>query len=91
MQVAQQAQRLAVVLADLVVDIAQAGVGDGTLGQLAVARGLHDGPRRSGDCRVDGGLAGTRELALRLPGPGHDRSDGFGRGLRWLRGQGCRR
>ncbi|MNT60823.1 hypothetical protein D3C72_1984300 [compost metagenome] len=78
MQVAQQPQRLAVVLAQLVVDVAQPGVGYSTLGQRAVARGLHDGPRRGGDGCVDSGLVGTGELALRLPRPGHDRCDGFG-------------
>jgi len=44
LQVAQQAQRLAMVLADLVLDVADAGVGDRQLGQFAVARWFEDGP-----------------------------------------------
>ena len=44
LQVAQQPERLAVVLADLVVDVADAGVGDRQLGKRAVASRLDDRP-----------------------------------------------
>ena len=53
LQVAQQAERLAVVLADLVVDVADAGRLDRELGQRAVACRLDDRPagRRRRPCR----------------------------------------
>ena len=56
LQVAQQAERLAMVLADLVVDIADAGVGNRELGELAVARRLDDRPAGGGDELVDARL-----------------------------------
>ena len=55
-QVAQQAEGLAVVLADLVVDVADAGVGHRQLGQLAVALRLDDGPAGRGHQLVDARL-----------------------------------
>ena len=47
-QVAQQADRLAAVLRDLVGDVAEAGVAHGELGQRAVARRLDDRPAGGG-------------------------------------------
>ena len=41
------------VLDDLVIDIAQAGVTHGDLGQAAVVLGLHDGPARASHDVVD--------------------------------------
>ena len=56
LQVAQQPERLAVVLADLVLDEADAGVRDRELGQRAVAPGLQDRPGGGGDQVVDARL-----------------------------------
>ena len=48
LQIAQQAKGLAMILADLVVDIADAGIGDCKLGKLAIARRLDDRPTGCG-------------------------------------------
>jgi hypothetical protein len=56
LEVAQQAERLAVVLADLVLDVADAGVGTASLGERAVAAGLEDRPAGGGDDLVDARL-----------------------------------
>ena len=65
LQVAQQAEGLAVVLAHLVGDVADAGVGHGQLGQLAVARRLDDRPAGGGDQLVDPRLVVALGDALR--------------------------
>ena len=48
LQIAQQAKGLAMVLADLVVDVADAGIGDCKLGKLAIARRFDDRPTGCG-------------------------------------------
>ena len=47
-EIAHESERLAVILDDLVGDVAQPGVLDCQLGKRAVARGFHDCPRRRG-------------------------------------------
>ena len=55
-EVAQKAEGLAVVFAHLVLDIADAGIGDGALCEFAVARGFDDRPARRRDQRIDAQL-----------------------------------
>ena len=64
-EVAQQADRLAPVLGDLVGDVAEAGVAHGELGQRAVARGLDDRPAGGGHELVDARLVAAVDRALR--------------------------
>jgi hypothetical protein len=56
LEVAQQAQGLAVVLGDLVLDHAEARVAHRHFGQRPVAAGFHDGPAGGRDHRIDAGL-----------------------------------
>ena len=58
------------VLADLVVDIADAGVGDCPLGKFTVAARLDDGPARGADEFVDTRLVEMVSDALRRAGLG---------------------
>ena len=82
-EVAQQAERLAVVLGDLVGDVAEARRGDGKLGELAVARRLHDGPGGGRDEEVGARLVIAVGDALRRPGAGDEAGDdAFGSGWR---------
>ena len=74
-------QRLAVVLADLVVDVADAGVGHGELGELAVARRLEDGPAGGGDELVGALLVVGVGHALRGAGALDEAGDGLGVGV----------
>jgi hypothetical protein len=84
-QVAQQPQGLAVVLAHLVLDIADTGIGHSQLGQLAVAGRLDDRPACGNDYGVDLLLRPGFINALRSAGARHQFGDRAGN----LRG-GCR-
>jgi hypothetical protein len=74
-QVTQQAERLAVVLRDLVGDVADAGVGDRELGERTVAGRLDDRPAGRGDQLVDAGLVVALGEALRRAGAPHQIAD----------------
>ena len=77
LQVPQQAQRFAVVLAHLVGHVADPGVGHGQLGQLAVAIRCQNGPTGGGDQLVNPSLVVALGHLLRAPRP----ADQFGHGL----------
>ncbi len=68
-------ERLAVVLAHLVFDAADAGVGHRQLGQLAVARRLDDGPAGGRDQLVDARLVVAVGHVLCGAGAGHEAGD----------------
>ncbi len=73
-QIAQQAERLAKVLLDLVVDVAESRVVHGKLGELPVARRRHDRPRGGRCGRIERLLAAPGEVALRGAGASDDRA-----------------
>ena len=74
-EVAQGAEGLAAVLDDLVRDVAEPGVPDRDLRQLAGALGLVDRPGEGGDGVVDGVLAGVGERRHGGAGAGDQSGD----------------
>ena len=92
LEIAQQADRLAPVLRDLVGDVTQPGVAHRAFGERAVAAGLHDRPRGGGHRFVDALLRPGLELALRGAGPRDERGcDGVRRfGGAWVHGDSAR-
>ena len=82
MQVTQQTQGFAVVLFQLVCNVADAGVGHGHLGQNLVAGGFHDRPPGGGHEFVDTRLVVAIGHGLRLSCALHECGDpGDGGGI----------
>ena len=73
LEIAQQADRLAPVLGDLVRDIAQPGVAHGDFRERPVAAGLDDGPRRGGHGLVHALLIPGLEVSAARRAPRDER------------------
>ena len=75
-EVAERAEGLALLLDDLVGDIAKARIGDRELGEFAGVLGLVEGPGKGANRVVGSVLAGIREELLRGSGTLHHCIDG---------------